>query len=384
MKLFFNLLLIAYNEFIVNLKIFVINILICSLLFGVMLSMTGLALNIPKEIESEILNSEVGTIQLSNLNYNDVNYIVTLPIQVYAIGYDMDWTMFSEKLNREQKKVNEDWNVDNSLNFAYYVDGVACVANEINQQMLLGELWTENDNQVKDVNALWLDKQFAEIMHLQVGDVVTLANINCSLNFCVKGIYEDLDDSLAASYVSFELYGDLLCEEGRNAIVYARAASSPFEFLKVIQELKNKYYIVEAYDENIYAMFLLVLFVSVCTALLFAITLNVVIDFSNIYFASRQKFWAVNKALGLEDNGRKIVCCILCLTVITISYGVGMVISVALSNYFTQYINTLFEFEHLKLGMTMEEIVIVFLGVVLLGNIISWNKKITISIDIKG
>ena len=66
MKKWFNLIILIFYEFKLNRKLFAINVIICSMLFGVMLAMAGLALNIPKEIQDEILNSELGEIQISN------------------------------------------------------------------------------------------------------------------------------------------------------------------------------------------------------------------------------------------------------------------------------------------------------------------------------
>ena len=129
---------------------------------------------------------------------------------------------------------------------------------------------------------------------------------------------------------------------------------------------------------------LLIAFVGICTGLLLFIALSVVVDFIHIYLNLRQKFWAVNKALGLTDYDRKLISCSISFIVIIISYVLGMVLSKALSWYFTKYIKTLFDFTDLSLNMTMGQSVMILIGSLLLGFVILWNKKINISSDIKG
>lgn len=384
MKKLMNQMHLAYYEFILNIRLFFVNIVICGLLFGVLLSVIGLAVNIPKEIQHEILNEEIGEIQISNIDYEDLDYIIQLPLEIFAIGYDMDWSMFENALDQEQKSVNCDNEVDNSLNFAYYDDGKSAIVTEVNANLVEGEKWTEEDDNIQRSYPIWLDEMFAKKMHLHVNDSVILSNDDCEVECYIKGIYCDETDSLAASYVSVRLYGKLLCEEDNSLIVYARADSTPFRFLTTIHSLKKSYFIVDSYEENMYAMFLLIVVIGICALILLLVTINVMVDFNNIYYSLRQKFWAINKALGMEDSDRKIICCILFCFVLVISYLIGMILSRNLSAYFNRYINKLFEFQNLKLDLTAQQIVTVFSCAILLGVIVLWNKKITINEDIKG
>ena len=384
MKKIFNLMIIAVYEFKLNLKIFSVNVFICSLLFGVMLSIAGLAFNMPEKIEEEMLNSEMGQIQISNIDYSDLDYVRELPLKIYAIGYDSDWSMFQGCLNDEQKSVNLQSDIDNSLNLAYYTDSGTGVPFEINKNLVSGEKWGETDNEVKDVSPLWLEDWFAQEMNLDIGDSITLSNAECSIDFWVKGIYKDTAGELASSYVSLNMYGKLLCEEERNIILFAQCNSSPIKFLEIVHELKDNYYIVESYEENVYAMFLLIVFVWVCTLLILALMINVVVDFNHIYFAARQQFWAINKALGLQDTGRKFICCVISGMIVVLSYAIGVIISTYLSNYFTEYIKTLFDFNSLNLKMSMSNLVVTFIGSLLLTIGVLWSKKIQLNEDIKG
>ena len=82
--------------------------------------MAGLALNIPKEIQDEILNSELGEIQISNIDYKEIDYITQLPLEITIISYEMNWSMFEDSLNEMQKEANQNFDIDTSLNFTYY------------------------------------------------------------------------------------------------------------------------------------------------------------------------------------------------------------------------------------------------------------------------
>lgn len=108
------------------------------------------------------------------------------------------------------------------------------------------------------------------------------------------------------------------------------------------------------------------------------------VDFNTIYFSLRQRFWAMNKALGLTDYGRKVVCCIMGISVIIVSYVCGSVLSKLLSGYFTEYIKTLFDFTNLNMDMTGFQRFVVLLCSVLLGCLVLWNKNVNINSDIKG
>lgn len=384
MKRFFNLSILAIYELKLNKKLFGINIVICGMLFGVMLAMCGLAMNMPKEIQHQILDSEIGVIQISNIDYKDIEYITQLPLDITVIAYDMDWSMFEDSLNSTQRAVNDNWDIDNSLNFAYKSDSDDSEVMDINHKLILGNEWEKEDNEVKKINPLWMDESLARCMDLDVGDQIILSNSDCSIDFYVKGIYCNQDKTLAASYVSAKLYGTLLCEKKKDLSVYAKSNTSVYELLATIHSLKNDYFIVESYDENIYAMFLLVVFVYIVAALLLFITLGVMVDFNTIYFSLRQRFWAMNKALGLTDYGRKVVCCIMGISVIIVSYVCGSVLSKLLSGYFTEYIKTLFDFTNLNMDMTGFQRFVVLLCSVLLGCLVLWNKNVNINSDIKG
>lgn len=384
MKKLFNQIHLANYEFILNIRLFFVNIVICGLLISVLLSVIGLAVNIPQEIQHELLNKEIGEIQISNIDYEDLDYILRFPIKIFAVGYDMDWSMFEKALDAKQKSINRDNEVDNSLNFAYFADGNSATVTEVNANLVAGEKWTEEDDDIQQANPIWLDEMFAKKMHLEVNDSVVLSNDDCRVECYVKGIFFDETDELAASYISVKLYGKLLCEEDNGIVIYARADSSPFQFLTTIHSLKENYFIVDSYEENMYAMFLLIAFIDICACILVFVTINVMIDFNNIYYFLRQRFWAINKALGMEDFDRKVICCILFCFVFINSYLMGMIFSKQLSAYFNQYINQLFDFQNLKLDLNMVQVFIVFLCVLLIGVIVLWKKKININEDIKG
>ncbi|MBQ3513134.1 MAG: hypothetical protein IJA32_04960 [Lachnospiraceae bacterium] len=384
MKKLFNLMILTFYEFKLNRRLFAVNVVICGMLFGVMLAMTGLAFNIPKEMQDEILNSEFGEIQISNIDYKDIEYITKLPLEIEIIVYEMDWSMFEDSLNEKQKEINKSIDIDNSLNFLYYDNENTVGISMINKNLVSGEKWSKEDNEIKDVNPLWIEEKLAESMGLKVGDAISFSNSDCSVDFYVKGIYRDSEQEFAASYVSVKLYGTLQCEQGKSIMIRAGCNTSPYTFLSTIHTLKEDYFIVDSWEKNIYAMFLLIAFVGICTGLLLFITLSVVVDFIHIYLNLRQKFWAVNKALGLTDYDRRFICCSISFIVIVISYGLGMILSKVLSWYFTEYIETLFDFTDLNLIMTMEQFVMVLVCSLLLGFVILWNKKINVSSDIKG
>ncbi|MBQ4524025.1 MAG: hypothetical protein IJA10_13905 [Lachnospiraceae bacterium] len=384
MKKLFNLLILAAYEFKLNKKLFAVNVVICGMLFGVMLAMAGLACNIPKEIQDEILNSEFGEIQISNIDYKDIEYITKLPLEIEIVAYEMDWSMFEESLNEKQKEINANIDIDTSLNFVYYFSDDTVEISMINENLISGEKWSKEDNEVQEINPLWIEESLAQSMGLNVGDLVRFSNTDCNVDFYVKGIYRDFEHSLAASYVSVKLYGTLICEQGKSIMIRARCNTSPYTFLTTIHSLKKDYFIVDSWGNNIYAMFLLIAFVGICAGLLLLITLSVVVDFIHIYLNLRQKFWAINKALGLTDDNRRFICSFISFFVILLSYGIGILLSKGLSWYFTEYIKTLFDFMDLSLNLTIGQSIMILVCSLLFGFVILWNKKIDINSDIKG
>ena len=384
MKKWFNLITLTLYEFKLNRRLFAINVIICGMLFGVMLAMAGLAMNIPKEIQDEILNSELGEIEISNIDYKEIDYITQLPLEITIVSYEMNWSMFEDSLNEIQKEVNDNIDIDTSLNFAHYDNEDTVEISMINKNLVSGEKWSKDDNEVKDRNPLWMEEKLAQFMGLETGDFIRFSNVECDVDFYVKGIYRDSNQDFAASYVSVKLYETLRCEMGKSLMIRARCNTNPYRFISIIHSLKEDYFIVVSWEDNIYAMFLLIAFVGICTGLLLFIALSVVIDFIYIYLNLRQKFWAVNKALGLTDYDRKLISCSISFIIIIISYVLGIFLSKVLSWYFTKYIKTLFDFTDLSLDMTMGQFVLVLIGSLLLGFVILWNKKINICSDIKG
>lgn len=352
----------AINEMKIWKKFFGVNIIISSLLFSIALLLVSLALLLPDEIYNEIRNTSLGNINISNIEETDMDYLTELPMVILSYGYDMKWEDYSDSLNKKQREIlAEKLSLDTSLAFEKYRKGKnSDTLININKNLLDGEEWSEKDNQKQEIMPIWIEDTLAQKLNINVQDKLIFQNRFCEVKLYVKGIYQDVKDDLMSSYVPVSLYGTLITEEQQDMILWARCNKNLNQFIKVIKQLKEKYFIVDSYEDTMQAMMLIVYMLYVCSIILIYMSVQVVNNLNHIYYVRRTRFWKICRNLGMTENDIMKINLFLARNVIFSSLIIGTVIAYYLNHRFIAYIKELFEIAQLNCDISISSVVVLY------------------------
>ena len=354
------------RELIVCKKILMMNLIIVSLLFAVAISLWNIALSIPDELYTTMKETEYGSLQISNIAECDIQYISELPMTITGCLYGLYWFDFPMELSENQRDVVCNANgtfTDSSIAFQIYRENYQSdEINSINNNLISGSKWTKKDNEVQECNPMWIKKSLADSIGLKVGDEFTLKNESCSIELYVKGIYKD-DDELYSSYVSLNLFGKMKTETENELIIFAQSKSDVSTFLKTIEGLRSKYFIVEASDAVIKSMRLFNYFLFFLSGVIMAVAISITMDFSKVLFEIRKRFWYITSFLGLSRMKIKLISGLLSEVVLLLGSMIGSVLAIYINDYFCSFIKDLFELETLNCEIRVGSILGLVLGI---------------------
>lgn len=354
------------RELMVCKKILMMNMIIVSLLFAVAISLWNIALSIPDELFTTMKETDYGRLEISNILEGDIQYLSELPMTINFCQYGLYWFYFPLELSEKQRNVVCNANgtfIDSSIAFQIYRENYQSdEINRINDNLIYGSEWTKKDNEVQECNPMWIPKSLADSMGLKVGDEFTLKNESSSIEFYVKGIYKD-DDELYSSYVSLNLFGKLKTETENDLIIVTQCKSDVSTFLKVVRELRNMYFIVDAYDDVIKSMRLFNYFLFFLSGVIMAVAISITLDFSKVLFETRKRFWYITSFLGLSRMKIKLISGLLSEAVLLLGSVIGSVFAIYINDYFCSFIKDLFELETLNCEIRVGSILGLVLGI---------------------
>lgn len=102
---------------------FLLNVVISSILVGVAILVMSLAIKLPDNIYKEVKNSELGSINISNIRLSDLEYLIGQNYIIDSYGYDMLMENYITNFTDYQKEIITTKALDSGMQFEYYRQG---------------------------------------------------------------------------------------------------------------------------------------------------------------------------------------------------------------------------------------------------------------------
>lgn len=339
---------------------FLLNVVISSILAGVAILVMSLAMKLPDNIYKEVKDSELGSINISNIRLSDMDYLISQNYIIDSYGYDMLMEDQIISFTDSQKDRIAMEGLDNGIQFEYYRQGHNSeTLKEINEQIVKGSVWKKEDNIVTEICPIWMEDSLANKLNLDVGDTLIMQTNGDSLKLKVRGIYVDAKDDLQSSYLPVWVYQQIGKDNELN--IWAHCNSSLSEFLKIIGKLKSEYFIVNSYDDTIYSMEFMVYILYVCTVILFVLALQVIISLNKVYYNRRSKFWNICYNMGLTNKDICFINLIIAECILVFAFFIGTILAIRLNDYFLVYMQDLFHFSTLECSISKTAILFIFM-----------------------
>ena len=355
-----RIILVSLGEMRTFRYFFLLNVLISSILAGVAILVMSLAIKLPDNIYKEVKNSELGSINISNICLSDIDYLICQNYIIDSYGYDMLMENYIISFTDHQKEIIATEDLDSGMQFEFYrQEKNSETLKEINQQIIKGSGWKEKDNTVTEICPLWLEDTLASKLNIDVGDTLIMQTNGDNLPLKVRGIYSDVKDDLQSSYLPIWVYQRIGKDNELN--IWTHCDSSLSEFLKIIGKLKSEYFIVDSFDDTIHSMEFIVYILYVCTAILFVLALQVITSLNKVYYNRRKRFWNICYNMGLTNRDLCYMNIILSESILVLTFFIGTVLAIRLNNYFLVYMQDLFRFSTLECSISIKAILLLFL-----------------------
>lgn len=339
---------------------FLLNVVISSILAGVAILVMSLAIKLPNNIYKEVKNSELGSINISNISLSDLEYLIRQNYIIDSYSYDMLMENYITNFTDYQKETITTKALDNGMQFEYYrQEKNSETLKEINSQIIKGSGWKEKDNTITKICPIWLEDTLASNLNISVEDTLIMQTNGEDLQLKVRGIYSDAKDDLQSSYLPVWVYRQI--GKDNELKIWAHCDSSLSEFLNIIGKLKSEYFIVDSFDDTIHSMEFIIYILYVCSAILFILALQVITSLNKVYYNRRYKFWDICYNAGSTNKDICYINMILSESILTLAFFVGTVLAIRLNNYFLVYIQDLFSFSSLECSISKKAILLLFL-----------------------
>lgn len=366
---------VAWNEFNLWKLFFCINITIVSLLFSITLLVISLAICLPGEIYKEVKDTDLCYFSIGNIDPTDLDYLLKLPITIQSYGVDCYLEDYMQGFNKNQKK-----NIMEEalfFNFEQYREGYNSeTLQEINDHLVDGERWQKADNERITIMPMWIEESVAEALDLSVSEHLTLKNDFGQVDFFIKGIYEKQME-LANAYIPICLYSEVFMEDKtHNLELSVKCDSSIEDLLGIIGGLKEKYFIVDSYENSIQSMLYFLYMLYVLVGILNCMSLQILNNLNKLYYMHRMEFWKINKSIGMTDIDIIKINSVLVEIVLGISLLFGATLAYFLNQYFVSYIKALFEMEELNCKLSGRSVLGLYFVCNLLFLLGKWMKKV--------
>lgn len=330
-----------------------------SILAGVAILVMSLAMKLPDNIYREVKNSELGSINISNIRLFDIDYLISQDYIIDAYGYDMLMEDYIISLTDSQKNRIAIDGLDSGMQFEYYRQGHNSeTLKAINEQIVKGSIWKEEDNTVTELCPIWMENSLAYKLDLDVGDTLIMQTNDNRLKLKVRGIYVDVKDDLQSSYIPVWAYQQI--GKDNELSIWAHCESSVSEFLKIIGNLKSEYFIVDSFEDTIYAMEFIVYILYICVVILFFLALQVIVSLNRVYYNRRSKFWNICYDIGLTNKDIGSINMILSESILFFTFFIGTILAIRLNDYFLVYMQDLFHFSTLECSISKKAILFIF------------------------
>ncbi|MCL2253368.1 MAG: hypothetical protein FWC09_02910 [Lachnospiraceae bacterium] len=335
-----NYLNIFFWELKINRFLFLFYFIIMVLLFSISVGLLSLASNLPMLIAGELKKANADNINITNLTLNEAETVLSMQIEL------LDVTIVPQILSIENFEIETNKYFrggvlfDATFNTALDVDFIT-------EKMLSGrgirDVSIEND-----YYPIWVSKKMAEEAGLILNSRFPMIDFDESrlLNVYVAGIFES--DEHFDFYISHDIYSKLT-EKYFNLRLSLYIRPIEFsEFNRIIAWAeKSKLYmhynkdVINAVQMVYYTFYVLNLI------LLFALV-GIMYSMLSIYFNRRNKFYAVNLAIGMTSTDILRIMFYLCQFLIFAFVMASFGISFWIINNISSYVMKYFEFATLS------------------------------------
>lgn len=383
---------ISLTEIKINLKFFLIFIFISVILFSAVISIFGLALQIPAELTGMIAGSRYSRIKVTNLNMDDLEYMESFPSTISYYVEDLNQTQLNvsgiDPTSEENEPIQIQGNIQN-----WIPNNKNATLKYLNENILNGSPWTEQDNDISESGAvpIWLNEHVADLLSVKVGDIVKLYNKNGNpvVNSVVKGIYSMKLSILYSYFINVPTYEKLRTADDMttvNAKKPYQVILSPYKIYNlsnIISELRKQYFCVSAEDDVINSLMYIIYTLYILTLFLICVSGGIFNTIIHLYFSKRRKYFGIYKAIGLNNNVLVLITFYVSQIIMTISFIFATLISPFINKYVINIINSLFDEVKINPVTSISSKLIIYAGITLLVFLICLiNKKQYKSLDV--
>ena len=164
--------IISISEFIINIRTFIITILVCVLIGAVNISVFSLLRVLPKEYNESIKNTSSGTITVKDVDYSELDFFRTLPINFNRICIHSPRESIGIPGNASEILIEEDVHVPAGGYIAYIQSKMSSFGDMaiVNKNIISGSEITE---ELCLQNNVWICDYWADKLSVKCGDVIS-------------------------------------------------------------------------------------------------------------------------------------------------------------------------------------------------------------------
>lgn len=323
-------------ELKINKGVFLFYLIIIVLLFSISVSLLGLAFNIPVLIAGELKAVNADNINITNVTTNEAERVLAKQVEL------LDATVTPQDLKNNNLEIETDkffWG--GVLLDATYYPGIDIefITKILLTGMNSGEAEVENG-----CYPIWIERGMAEETGLNLYSRLLMFDFN-GIELCnvyVAGIFESADHH--HFYISQYIYSKL---EERHLNMRLSLYLRPLEFNEFNHIIswaeKNKFH-VHYNRDIIFAVQMVYYTFFVLNFILLLTLVGIIYNMIRIYFSKREKFYAMNLAIGMTPADILKIIFYICQILIFISVFVSFGISYWISNNINSYVIKYFEF----------------------------------------
>lgn len=325
-------------------KSFFFFLLISSILLSAMISIFTLAKRVPAEITEYIQSTGEGSIVIRTLPIDKLSAVEEMPVKFLnyhisflepsALGLSSDWEPQAEIENGAVISLNPLGNI-----IRWIPEKKSFHAAELKQQLISGRGIEQEDNTGASI---WLSEDAAKQMGADCGDIITFCADSTAaqrVSATVAGIYQQ-NIYLYSYYVSLPLY--LRSLDTVDTLEVTIAPLNLKNYQNILSELnENRIFPEDGQEFMDSAMFLIYALYVVCVFLCI-LEASMVFSISRSYFHKRNAFFAVCKAIGMQNHSICLIVCIVMQLLLCCAFLVAMLLAPYLNQYVADRLSELF------------------------------------------
>lgn len=356
--------IISISEFIINIRTFIITILVCVLIGAVNISVFSLLRVLPKEYNESIKNTSSGTITVKDVDYSELDFFRTLPINFNRICIHSPRESIGIPGNASEILIEEDVHVPAGGYIAYIQSKMSSFGDMaiVNKNIISGSEITE---ELCLQNNVWICDYWADKLSVKCGDVISFNALDGeetkTVDCKVAGIYK-ADYLIWEYYVSMNSYIESCGKEPESFSVDVQFNDIK-DYNKIESELKSHYFGVQSDKEVIKSMLLFIEALYAISFFLIVLETGVIYVLSHDFFRRRIKSFALYSTLGMSSLSIFFVITLIMQAVVCVSFASSLAIAPLMNKYLIKCIEELFEDMTFNVSVMTPYTLVIFLSI---------------------